>query len=151
MAFRRLRRFGSAPTELWSRVIYSRSLKMWVPPRPPEPLPASLEREVPALPAKLVICVCLAVQVTKVTRGVGFNVLYSEAGESLWFCGEDPPISGGRQGELEEVSLPGQLRVKQVAAGRRHVVAVTTTGEGNKLSLSLSHTLSLSLQCFQWG
>ena len=72
--------------------------------------------------------ICFCVQVTKVTRGVGFSVFYSEAGRFLWFWGDDPPIRGGS--ELGRVQLPGKFLVKQVAAGRRHVVALTTTGEG---------------------
>ena len=61
------------------------------------------------------------------TRGVGFSVAYSESSPCLWFWGEDPPISGGRRGE---VSLPKGQLVKQVAVGRRHVMVLTATGNG---------------------
>ena len=64
------------------------------------------------------------------TRGVEFSVGYSDSSPLLWFWGEDPPISGGGRGMLEEVSLPRGQLVKQVSVGRRHVVVLTTSGEG---------------------
>lgn len=57
--------------------------------------------------------------------------MYAPSSPLLWFWGEHPPISGSERGDLEQVSLPGGQLVKQVAVGRRHVVALTTMGEGH--------------------
>lgn len=57
-------------------------------------------------------------------------MLYAPSSPLLRFYGEDPPISDSkRDGDVVMINLPGGVR--QVSVGRRHVVAMTTTGEGN--------------------
>ena len=80
---------------------------------------------------------CFVAQVTKLARGIGFTVVYTTSSSSLWLLGEHPPISGHEHGLLE-VSLPRQQHVKQVAVGRGHVVAMTTTGTGKKYTVCIS-------------
>ena len=67
-----------------------------------------------------------------VTQGLGFTAVYSPSNPSLWLLGEHPSISINeeRGDSPERVQLPEGRLVKQVAAGRKHVVVMTTTGEG---------------------
>ena len=74
-----------------------------------------------------------------VTQGLGFTAVYSPSNPSLWLLGEHPSISINeeRGDSPERVQLPEGRLVKQVAAGRKHVVVMTTTGEGALVNQTL--------------
>ena len=72
-----------------------------------------------------------------VTQGLGFTAVYSPSNPSLWLLGEHPSISINEERGDSPEQLPEGRLVKQVAAGRKHVVVMTTTGEGALVNQTL--------------
>lgn len=71
-------------------------------------------------------------KVTRVAHGVGYVVAYDP--EQVWVASTIPSLSTdsgwGIRNKFKRIVLPEGITIRELSAGREHVVVLTTKGEG---------------------